>query len=460
MVAVLLPVLATLLVLYIFYALHAVTDSYFVPACTVCNDWLHIPDDVAGATVLGAGLNAPELFGHAVALALGNPVGLGLIIGSFNFNILAIAGFTALFCPRDEVLEVEFRYVLRDVSAYVVSLGLLQWSALDGIIELSELILLLCTYILYVCVCVSTGAIARRCCSEERRPRSRRSRRTRASSVGHIRARGDLMTTAMSHGDLERAKQPLMKDAPGGADALVKTHPSDPAATPRVPSLRRISTSIASALHSLDADVLNQRPAQAPKEQGAPSLPQRALNVAVRPLHGFLRCIMPSDDAVSRGWFPLSMALCVCLLALLAYAMNCLCGFVSTAWHIPEELIGSTVVAVGTSLPNVVAAVAVGKKGKADMAICQAFGSNTFDILIAYTLPLFVKSVALGGAAFEVEASDLSLDVTLDLVVVAVYITLSYSYGGRLLPSFGALSLGLYAVWFIANTMAVYAAQR
>jgi hypothetical protein len=34
----------------------------------------------------------------------------------------------------------------------------------------------------------------------------------------------------------------------------------------------------------------------------------------------------------------------------------------------------------------VFAAVKVGTYGQGDMAVCQAFGSNTFDILIAFAL--------------------------------------------------------------------------
>lgn len=155
------PLLAWVAVCYIFYALHAVTDGFFVPACTVCCDWLHMPDDVAGATILGAGLNAPELFGHVVALIQGNPVGLGTIIGSFQFNIFAISGFTALLTPPAVRLTLEFRYVVRDVAAYVLSLGLLQLTVLDGQLTALELSALIGTYAAYVLACLCTGAIDR-----------------------------------------------------------------------------------------------------------------------------------------------------------------------------------------------------------------------------------------------------------------------------------------------------------
>ena len=74
-----------LALVYIFYGFYIVTDYHFVPAVTkLCNKW-HIPDDVAGATILGAALNSPEIFSNLVGLyILDSPVGVGLIMGTLK----------------------------------------------------------------------------------------------------------------------------------------------------------------------------------------------------------------------------------------------------------------------------------------------------------------------------------------------------------------------------------------
>jgi Ca2+/Na+ antiporter len=166
---------------------------------------------------------------------------------------------------------------------------------------------------------------------------------------------------------------------------------------------------------------------------------------------------MPSARAMARGWFGWAMLNSIVLLALTSYAMSTLCDSIAAAWGIPDELIGSTVVAIGTSLPNVFAAVAVGRAGKADMAVCQAFGSNAFDVLVAFALPLAVKSAYLGGVPLKVEAPGLSRDVTVDLIFVALFIGLVVLYRGRMRPSFGVCSLLLYLGWFSINMLAIYA---
>ena len=54
---------------------------------------------------------------------------------------------------------------------------------------------------------------------------------------------------------------------------------------------------------------------------------------------------------------------------------------IATAIGISEKFIGLTVVALGTSLPELVASVTAAKKGNADIAIGNIVGSNIFNIL-------------------------------------------------------------------------------
>lgn len=67
------------------------------------------------------------------------------------------------------------------------------------------------------------------------------------------------------------------------------------------------------------------------------------------------------------------------------------------SWGITEAVIGLTVVAIGTSLPELATSVIAAKKGKADIAIGNVVGSNIFNIfwilgLTATISPLPFKS--------------------------------------------------------------------
>jgi len=55
---------------------------------------------------------------------------------------------------------------------------------------------------------------------------------------------------------------------------------------------------------------------------------------------------------------------------------------VSRALGVPEAVIGLTVVAIGTSLPELVTAVAAARRGETDLVVGNVLGSNLFNALL------------------------------------------------------------------------------
>ena len=51
---------------------------------------------------------------------------------------------------------------------------------------------------------------------------------------------------------------------------------------------------------------------------------------------------------------------------------------------ITEEIMGLTILAAGTSIPDLITSVIVARKGLGDMAVSSSVGSNIFDITIGY----------------------------------------------------------------------------
>jgi cation:H+ antiporter len=62
-----------------------------------------------------------------------------------------------------------------------------------------------------------------------------------------------------------------------------------------------------------------------------------------------------------------------------------------------ERLIGLTIVALGTSLPELVTSVSAARKGKADIAIGNVVGSNVFNILFVVGTTALVTPVAFAA---------------------------------------------------------------
>lgn len=64
-----------------------------------------------------------------------------------------------------------------------------------------------------------------------------------------------------------------------------------------------------------------------------------------------------------------------------------------------ETLIGLTIVALGTSLPELVAAVTAARKGETDLAIGNVVGSNVFNILLVLGITSTITPVPVSAAA-------------------------------------------------------------
>lgn len=67
---------------------------------------------------------------------------------------------------------------------------------------------------------------------------------------------------------------------------------------------------------------------------------------------------------------------------------------IATALGMDDRLIGLTIVAFGTSLPELVTSITAAKKGKADIAIGNIVGSNIFNILFVVGTTALITPVA------------------------------------------------------------------
>ena len=69
---------------------------------------------------------------------------------------------------------------------------------------------------------------------------------------------------------------------------------------------------------------------------------------------------------------------------------------IAKTFGLSETLIGLTIVAIGTSLPELVTSVVAAKKGEVDMAIGNVIGSNIFNILLILGISSSIHSITVG----------------------------------------------------------------
>ena len=69
-------------------------------------------------------------------------------------------------------------------------------------------------------------------------------------------------------------------------------------------------------------------------------------------------------------------------IAIFSYMMVWWANQTIETMEIPNEVMGLTVLAAGTSIPDLITSVIVAKKGFGDMAVSSSVGSNIFDITV------------------------------------------------------------------------------
>ncbi len=117
----------------------------------------------------------------------------------------------------------------------------------------------------------------------------------------------------------------------------------------------------------------------------------------------------------------------------------------ATAWGVNEAVIGLTIVAAGTSLPEVVTSIVATIRGERDIAVGNVVGSNIFNILCVLGLSGLVSPTPLlAGEQMS------QIDIPVMLAVAALCVPLFFA-GAILNRIEGAMFLVLYVAytWFL-----------
>lgn len=109
------------------------------------------------------------------------------------------------------------------------------------------------------------------------------------------------------------------------------------------------------------------------------------------------------------------------LIVLMLSAKMMVSGAVDIAeyFHVPEVVIGLTIIAIGTSLPELAAAIAAARKNEADLMIGNIVGSNLFNILAVLAVPALLAPSALHPDILYIDMP-IMLGFTLMMLLMAI----------------------------------------
>jgi K+-dependent Na+/Ca+ exchanger-like protein len=138
--------------------------------------------------------------------------------------------------------------------------------------------------------------------------------------------------------------------------------------------------------------------------------------------------------------------LSIALISLLSWLLVHSAVHISQTLGVPELLIGITIVAVGTSVPDLISSVIVARQGRPGMAINNAIGSNTFDILVGLGLPFLIYSV-IREDKINLRAEDLVMSISILLGTSLLLLLYFFLSKWRTSLPVGILLLLMYIVY-------------
>ncbi|MEK9919204.1 MAG: calcium/sodium antiporter [Luminiphilus sp.] len=145
------------------------------------------------------------------------------------------------------------------------------------------------------------------------------------------------------------------------------------------------------------------------------------------------------DLSATRAWLSFSGGLLLLIVSSRVLVWSA--TQIATALGVSELIIGLTIVAVGTSLPELAASVMSAVKGHADMAIGAVVGSNMFNILLVLAIPGLWGNLIL---APEVLSRDLAA-----VFLTTLLLALAALWGWNQVKGLGELRRGTGCVLLI-----------
>lgn len=138
----------------------------------------------------------------------------------------------------------------------------------------------------------------------------------------------------------------------------------------------------------------------------------------------------------------------IILIVLLSWILVESAVSISHILGIPEAIIALTVLAAGTSIPDLISSIIVAKQGRGDMAISNAIGSNIFDILFGLGVPWIIV-LSLSGKFIPVSTENLFSSVILLFATVIIIFFLLLVRKWKIGHKAGYFLIGLYALYLI-----------
>ncbi|TSN95678.1 Sodium/potassium/calcium exchanger 2 [Bagarius yarrelli] len=120
---------------------------------------------------------------------------------------------------------------------------------------------------------------------------------------------------------------------------------------------------------------------------------------------------------------------------------------------ITEEIMGLTILAAGTSIPDLITSVIVARKGLGDMAVSSSVGSNIFDITVGLPFPWLLYSLFNHLKPVAVSSNGLFCAIVLLFLMLIFVIVSIAACKWKMSKLLGFFMFVLYFVFLVVSVM-------
>ena len=174
----------------------------------------------------------------------------------------------------------------------------------------------------------------------------------------------------------------------------------------------------------------------------------------------------PVDDKPGRTvpWIPagedyfiVTFFACLLWLIVFSYCMVVWVTIIGAVFGISDYIMGLTILASGTSIPDALSSMYMAKEGRGDMAISSSIGSNVFDILVGLPVPTIIKYIVVAAqgndldrlARWNFDTAGIVFDTVLLLMMVALIVTSIMLTNWVLNIKLGTMMFLLYFIFLV-----------
>lgn len=443
------------IILYLFLGITIICDEYFVPALERISATLDLSDDVAGATFMAVGGSAPECFVSLLDNILSSSpkdLGVGTILGSAIFNFLVIIGVSAVFSGA--TLQLDWKPLARDTFFYLISILLLIIVVHDNHVKIYEALILIAVYLLYVLFMVHNQRIfqwADRATGKTKPPVS--------EVADEINALAEITADEMGEKEMQTVAERKFSHISLSSLLGEELNPD-----------HIIPESRASYLHVFHWPILKTKDDRRSYFQKAMGDWDKLWRLRMYfllsfPIQLVVRFTCPDssfdvfhEDKKGRPekrviGFTLGFVMSLVWISIFSYFLVYAASIFGCAVGLDPAVVGLTLVAAGTSVPDTILSVLVAIQGKADMAVANSIGANIFDILMGLGFP-WLAAILGFGKDIQVKTDDFLFgSIYLFCCVLGLFVVLMIFKFRLSIP--GGMILNILYLFYIIYELAV-----